>query len=40
MRDKQDSIIYGGFKTPTTFWLKARENELQKGLESISQYLF
>lgn len=37
MRDKQDSIFMKASTNPTTFWLKARENELQKGLESIMQ---
>lgn len=37
MRDKQDSIFMVASRAPTTFWLRARENELQKGLESIMQ---
>ncbi|TLD92110.1 HrgA protein [Helicobacter magdeburgensis] len=37
MRDKQDSIFMKASTNPTTFWLKARENELQNGLESLIQ---
>ena len=37
IRDKQDSIFMKASTKPTTFWLKTRENELQKGLESIMQ---
>ena len=37
IRDKQDSIFIKASSKPATFWLKARENELQKGLESIMQ---
>ena len=36
-RDKQDSIFMKASTKPTTFWLKARESELQRGLESIMQ---
>ncbi|EEO25714.1 HrgA protein [Helicobacter winghamensis] len=37
IRDRQDSIFMKASSKPTTFWLRARENELQKGLESIIQ---
>lgn len=37
MRDKQDSIFMKASTNPTTFWLRARENELQNGLESLIQ---
>lgn len=37
IRDKQDSIFMKASTKPTTFWLRTRENELQKGLESIMQ---
>ena len=37
VRDRQDSIFMKASTKPTTFWLKARENELQKGLESLMQ---
>ena len=37
MRDKQDSIFMVASRAPTTFWLRTRENELQKGLESAIQ---
>lgn len=37
IRDRQDSIFMKASTKPTTFWLKARESELQKGLESIMQ---
>ena len=36
-RDNQDSIFMKTSNKPTTFWLKTRENELQKGLESLMQ---
>lgn len=36
-RDRQDSIFMKASSKPTTFWLKTRENELHKGLESIMQ---
>lgn len=32
VRDKQDSIFMKASTNPTTFWLKARKNELQKEL--------
>lgn len=37
IRDRQDSIFMKASSKPTTFWLKARENELQNGLESLIQ---
>ena len=37
VRDRQDSIFMKASTKPTTFWLRARENELQKGLESLMQ---
>lgn len=37
MRDRQDSIFMKASTNPTTFWLRARQNELQNGLESIMQ---
>lgn len=37
IRDRQDSIFMKASTKPTTFWLKARESELQKGLESLMQ---
>lgn len=37
IRDRQDSIFMKASTKPTTFWLRARENELQNGLESIMQ---
>lgn len=37
IRDRQDSIFMKASTKPTTFWLKTRENELQKGLESLMQ---
>ncbi len=37
VRDRQDSIFMKASTKPTTFWLKARENELQNGLESLIQ---
>ena len=37
IRDRQDSIFMKASSKPTTFWLKTRANELQKGLESIMQ---
>ena len=37
VRDRQDSIFMKASTKPTTFWLRARENELQKGLESLIQ---
>lgn len=37
MRDRQDSIFMKASTNPTTFWLRARQNELQNGLESLIQ---
>lgn len=37
IRDRQDSIFMKASTKPTTFWLRVRENELQKGLESLMQ---
>ncbi|BDB66305.1 HrgA protein [Helicobacter cinaedi] len=37
IRDKQDSIFIKASSKPTTFWLRARQNELQKGLESMQE---